>query len=72
MKPISKHKSVHYAPTPAQNALRRKYRYNRLVSRLIKDIRMFESEGSELFEAKELCEKALLEASLEIDNNGNR
>ena len=72
MKPISKHKSVHYATTPAQNALKRKYRYNRLVSRLIKDIRLFTEEGAAQFEAEELCDKALAEAQLESINNGNR
>ena len=62
MKPISKHKSVHYAKTPRQLELERKYRYNRLVSRLVKDMRMFEQSGADSLEVINLLTQAQQDA----------
>ena len=73
MKPITKHRSVHYAKTPRQLELEGKYQYNRLVGRLIKDIRNFIERGSTHVGAKYNCEMALEEAKLESDKlYGNR
>ena len=58
MKPISKHKSVHYAKTLRQIELEQFYRFTRLEQRIIKDIICFIKAGKSLNDAHGLVTMA--------------